>query len=51
MLIDIRRLNIEAHNEVFECDLIVRVEDKKVVADLCSKVKKIDGVKRANRIR
>lgn len=51
MLIDIRRLNIEARNEVFECDLIVRVEDKKVVADLCSKVKKIDGVKRANRIR
>lgn len=48
--IDIRRLNIEAKNEVFSCDLSVLVEDSKVVADLCNKVKKINGVKRASRI-
>lgn len=48
--IDIRRLNIEAQKEVFHCDLSVRVEDTEVVTDLCNKVKKINGVKLANRI-
>lgn len=50
LALNIRRLDIEAENEVFHCDLTVLVEDKKVVNDLCSKVKKIDGVKQANRI-
>lgn len=50
MSIDIRRLNIEAKNEVFSCDLSVLVEDSQVVSSLCSKVKKINGVKNANRI-
>lgn len=48
--LDIRKLNIEAENEVFNCDLTVRVDDTRVVGDLCSKVKKINGVKRARRI-
>ena len=50
LALNIRRLDIEAENEVFHCDLTVLVEDKKVVNDLCSKVKKINGVKQANRI-
>lgn len=48
--IDIRKLNIEAKNEVFSCDLSVLIEDSQVVTDLCGKVKKINGVKQANRI-
>ncbi len=47
---DLRKLNIEADNEVFGCDLWVRVTDAHVVEDLCAKVKKINGVKAANRI-
>lgn len=50
MSLDIRRLDIEADKEVFHCDLNVRVDDTVVVNDLCSKVKKINGVKRARRI-
>ncbi len=48
--INIRKLDIEAENEVFHCDLSVLVEDTAVVNDLCNKVKKINGVKRASRI-
>ncbi len=48
--IDIRKLDIEAEQEVFHCDLAVRVEDARVVEDLCDKVKKINGVKRARRV-
>lgn len=48
--IDIRRLNIEARNEVFNCELSVLVEDAKVVTDLCNNVKKINGVKQSTRI-
>lgn len=48
--IDIRRLNIEAENEVFNCELSVLVEDTKVVTDLCNNVKKINGVKQSTRI-
>ena len=50
MVIDIRKLDIEAHDEVFECDLWVRVGDVGVVSDLCNKVKTIDGVQSAARI-
>lgn len=48
--IDIRKLNIEAKNEVFSCELSVLVEDSKVVTDLCNNVKKINGVKQSTRI-
>lgn len=47
---DIRRLNIEARGEVFTCELAVMVRDRNVVTDLCDKVKKLDGVKRADRV-
>lgn len=47
---DIRRLNIAADNEVFECELWVRVQSADVVEGLCNKIKKIDGVKSAARI-
>lgn len=48
--LNIRSLNIEARDEVFHCDLAVLVEDVKIVSDLCNKVKKINGVKRATRV-
>ena len=50
LAIDIRKLNIEAHDEVFECDLWVCVGDVEVVNSLCAKIKAIDGVQSAARI-
>ncbi|MDE6368737.1 MAG: GTP pyrophosphokinase, partial [Muribaculaceae bacterium] len=50
MAIDIRKLNIEAHDEVFNCDLWVRVGDVGVVSSLCEKVLSINGVQNAARI-
>jgi len=50
LAINIRKLDIEAENEVFHCDLSVHVNDAKVVKDLCSKLHSIRGVQRANRI-
>ncbi len=50
MALDMRKLNIEAHDEVFECDLWVRVGDVNVVSSLCDKVLTIDGVQSAARI-
>ncbi len=49
--IDIRRLNIEAKGEVFTCDLDVRVTNTRQVDALCSKVIKINGVRRADRVK
>ncbi len=51
MAIDIRKLDIEAENEVFHCDLAVRVHDTKVITDLCNKLKNIRGVQRAARVK
>ncbi len=50
LAINIRKLDIEADNEVFHCDLSVLVNDANVVTDLCSKLRAIRGVQRANRI-
>ena len=50
MGIDMRKLDIEAENEVFHADLWVRVSDTGVVADLCSHIKEIKGVSSAARI-
>lgn len=47
---DLRKLDIEAHDEVFGCELWVRVADTAVVEDLCAKLKKVQGVERATRI-
>ena len=49
--IDIRSLNIQAREEVFTCDLTVKVASTDDVDSLCSKVLKIKGVRRADRVR
>ena len=48
--INIRKLDIEAENEVFHCDLAVLVNDTKVVTDLCNSLKQIKGVQKAIRV-
>lgn len=48
--INIRRLNIESHDEVFEADLSVLVSDANVVKELCNKIKQVNGVTKAARI-
>ena len=49
--LDIRGMNIQAKDEVFACDLDVRVTDATSVNSLCSRIKKINGVQSATRIR
>ena len=49
--IDMRRLNIEAHGEVFSCDLDVKVTDVKHVRRLCAAMRKVDGVRRVVRVK
>ncbi|MDE6484782.1 MAG: RelA/SpoT family protein [Duncaniella sp.] len=49
--INIRSLNIEAHDEVFTCRLGVLVRDTDTVNLLCKNILKIDGVKSAVRAR
>lgn len=49
--IDIRRLNIEAEKEVFNCDLGVLVSNTRAVEELCKRVLKIPGVRKADRVR
>ncbi|MBD5163519.1 MAG: bifunctional (p)ppGpp synthetase/guanosine-3',5'-bis(diphosphate) 3'-pyrophosphohydrolase [Bacteroidales bacterium] len=48
--IDMRKLVIEASDEVFHCDLWVRVSNAEAVADLCTRTKAIEGVTAATRI-
>ena len=50
MGIDIRKLEIEASGEVFECDLWVKVADVEAVSDLCRQARSIDGVTSAARV-
>ena len=50
LAINIRKLDIEADNEVFHCDLSVLVNDTKVVTDLCAKLRQIKGVQKASRV-
>ncbi len=50
LAIDIRKLDIEASAQVFNCDLWVLVASVDVVNDLCAKTMTIEGVKSANRI-
>lgn len=46
---DIRSLNITASDEVFSCDLGVKVRDTRVVDTLCANIKRIEGVNKAIR--
>ncbi|MBR5436309.1 MAG: bifunctional (p)ppGpp synthetase/guanosine-3',5'-bis(diphosphate) 3'-pyrophosphohydrolase [Muribaculaceae bacterium] len=50
MSFNMRRLNIESDKEVFRCDLSLMVNNAEIVTNLCDKLKKIDGVKIANRV-
>lgn len=49
--IDIRRLNIEARDEVFTCHLGILVSNTDTVEQLCRNMLKINGVKKARRIK
>ena len=46
-----RRLNIEAHGEVFSCELDVKVTDVKHVTRLCAAMRKVDGVRKVIRVK
>ena len=50
LALNIRALDIRAEKEVFTCDLSVLVADVEEVNDLCSHVRKIQGVQKAARI-
>lgn len=50
MQLDLRKLDIEADEGVFHCDLAIKVNDTREVTDICSKLKQIKGVKRAARV-
>lgn len=50
MQLDLRKLDIEADDGVFHCDLAIKVSDTREVTDICSKLKQIKGVKRAARV-
>ena len=50
LAIDIRKLDIEASAQVFNCDLWIRVISLDVLNDLCAKTLTIDGVTAATRI-
>ena len=45
----IRKLDIEATEGVFTCQLVIRVSDASIVTRLCRQIKKIKGVKSAAR--
>ena len=49
MAIDMRSLNIKAHDGVFSCDLDVLIEDTNVITNLCKRLKKVKGVNTATR--
>ena len=49
MSINMRRLNISADDGLFRCDLVVLVEDANVITSLCKRLKRVKGVKIAER--
>ena len=48
--INIRGLNIEANNEVFNCNISVMVDNVATVNEICNRLLQIKGVKTAKRI-
>ena len=50
MALDLRRIDAEALNQVFHCDLWVNVEEVSVVNDLCKALAEVRGVEKALRI-
>ena len=49
LVINIRKMDIGSENGLFECELVVLVDDADVVNTLCKRLKKIKGVKVASR--
>ena len=50
MGINIRGLNIEANNEVFDCNITVMVDNVDTVTAICNRLMEIKGIKSARRI-
>ena len=50
LMINLRRLNISAHDGVFTCEFDVLVSDTKVVSQLCKRMHQVQGVKSATRM-
>lgn len=50
MSINMRNLNIQANNGLFNCKLDVMIEDTNVVTNLCKRLKNVKGVNSAVRI-
>jgi GTP pyrophosphokinase len=50
MSLNMRDLEIHAHQEVFTCDMTILVSDVSGVNELCTKVRKIPGIQKAIRI-
>ncbi|MDE5749319.1 MAG: hypothetical protein K2H87_00950, partial [Duncaniella sp.] len=50
MAVDIRSLDIRAKEEVFTCDITVKVSDTAAVDTLCRSVLKIKGIRKAERL-
>lgn len=48
--INIRSLNISAHQEVFQCEISVQIDNTHTVDNICALLKDIKGVQKANRI-
>ncbi len=51
MAINMRRLNIDSNGGLFHAELDVQVQDTRNVDNLCKRLKKVDGVKSAARIK
>ncbi len=50
MVLDMRRLNIEAYDGVFHCDLDVLIADATILTDMCRRLRSIKGVNMAARV-
>ncbi|MFI3239824.1 MAG: RelA/SpoT family protein [Bacteroidales bacterium] len=48
--LDIRKLNIETNDGVFNCSVVLLVTDTKEIQELCKSISRVKGVKTAKRI-
>jgi len=49
--LDIRGLEISTRDKVFACDICVRVPNAETARRLCARIKRVDGVTRATRVK
>ncbi|MDE5807719.1 MAG: hypothetical protein K2H76_06335, partial [Muribaculaceae bacterium] len=47
---NIRSMNIEAREEIFHCELTVRVGSRRAIDKICRSLHKIEGVKSVKRL-